>query len=178
MNWPERIENYKKETGFPQALFIAEDGRVEGMWIMGNDYRVKSTLYGGYPAGYLKRIKSLFPDKQNALHLFSGRVDQSIIPGKTVDINAANEPDYIDDILEYKPLVSEKPTKNQESLLFKIKALLNKAESSDSQEEKDAFMMKAQDLIHKNGLTHEKVLAERWDSKSGFKEEDIIEEIV
>ena len=63
----------------------------------GNDYRVKSTLYGGYPAGYLKRIKSLFPDKQNALHLFSGRVDQSIIPGKTVDINAANEPDYIDD---------------------------------------------------------------------------------
>ena len=88
------------------------------------------------------------------------------------------EPDYIDDILEYKPLVSEKPTKNQESLLFKIKALLNKAESSDSQEEKDAFMMKAQDLIHKNGLTHEKVLAERWDSKSGFKEEDIIEERV
>ena len=97
MNWPERIENYKKETGFPQALFIAEDGRVEGMWIMGNDYRVKSTLYGGYPAGYLKRVKSLFPDKQNVLHLFSGRVDQSIIPGKTVDINAANEPDYIDD---------------------------------------------------------------------------------
>ena len=97
MNWPERIENYKKETGYPQALSIGEDGRVNGMWIMGNAYGVSSGLYGGYPHGYLKRIKSLFPDKQNVLHLFSGKVDLSIMPGKTVDINPANEPDYIDD---------------------------------------------------------------------------------
>jgi len=97
MNWPERIQNYGKVTGFPEALFVGADGRVVGTWIMGNDYRVASTYFGGYPAGYLRRIKSLFPDKQNVLHLFSGHVDRNIIPGKTVDINGVLNPDYIDD---------------------------------------------------------------------------------
>lgn len=97
MNWAERIENYASETGYPEALFIGGDGRVVGTWIMGNDYRVKSSYYGGYPAGYLKRIKSLFPDKNNVLHLFSGLVDTSIFPGKRVDINADTNPDYVDD---------------------------------------------------------------------------------
>lgn len=97
MNWNERIDNYCLKTGFPRSLFQCEDGRVVGTWIMGNDYRVSSTYYGGFPAGYLKRIKALFPDKKNALHLFSGKVDTVTFPGKTVDINAANEPDYVDD---------------------------------------------------------------------------------
>ena len=106
MDWKDRIESYKKITGFPEALFIGADGRAVGTWILGNDYRVKSTYYGGYPAGYLKRIKSLFPDKQNVLHLFSGKVDTAVFPGKTVDINAENNPDYIDDAqkLEKVPL--------------------------------------------------------------------------
>lgn len=97
LTWPERIENYKLETGFPEALFLGADGRVVGTWIMGNDYRVKSTYYGGYPASYLRRIKSLFPDKRNVLHLFSGKVDTVLFPGKTVDINAEHNPDYVDD---------------------------------------------------------------------------------
>lgn len=97
MQWVDRIKNYREETGYPESLFIGEDGRVVGTWIMGNDYRVKSTYYGGYPAGYLKRIKSLFPDKQNVLHLFSGKVDTVIFPGKTVDVNPDTQPDYLDD---------------------------------------------------------------------------------
>ena len=97
MNWGERLASYQRETGFPEALFIAADGRVVGTWIMGNDYRVKSSYYGGYPAGYLRRIKALFPDKVAPLHLFSGRVDLSVFPGKTVDISAELDPDYIDD---------------------------------------------------------------------------------
>jgi len=97
MDWKERIENYEKVTGFPKSLFIGGDERVVGTFIMGNNYKVKSTYYGGYPAGYLKRIKAMFPDKTNVLHLFSGKVDTAIFPGKTVDINAANNPDYIDD---------------------------------------------------------------------------------
>ena len=64
---------------------------------MGNDYRVKSTYYGGYPAGYLRRIKALFPDKKTVLHLFSGKVDLAVISGDTVDLNKENEPTYIDD---------------------------------------------------------------------------------
>jgi hypothetical protein len=92
-----RIRSYHKTTGFPESLFIGGDGRIVGTWIMGNDYRVKSTYYGGYPAGYLKRVKSLFPDKERVLHLFSGKVDTATMPGDTVDINAENQPTYVDD---------------------------------------------------------------------------------
>jgi len=106
MNWSDRISNYVAETGFPRSLFIAEDGRVVGTWIMGNDYRVKSAYYGGYPAGYLKRIKALFPDKQRILHLFSGKVDRTVLPGDTVDINETLQPTFVDDAqrLERVPL--------------------------------------------------------------------------
>lgn len=106
MNWEQRIENYARVTGFPKCLFIGEDGRVVGTWIMGNDYRVKSSYYGGYPAGYLRRVRALFPDKQNVLHLFSGKVDLSEFPGDTVDINAELSPTYVDDAqsLESVPL--------------------------------------------------------------------------
>jgi hypothetical protein len=106
MEWGKRIDNYVRMTGFPRSLFLAEDGRIVGIWIMGNDYRVKSEYYGGYPAGYLRRIKSLFPDKQRTLHLFSGKVDLSVFPGDTVDINPDLNPTYVDDAqtLERVPL--------------------------------------------------------------------------
>jgi hypothetical protein len=97
MQWPDRIAHYEAVTGFPNALFIAGSGHVEGMWIMGNDYRVKSQYYGGYPATYLRRIKALFPDKKRCLHLFSGRVDLDAFPGDTVDINQDLKPTFVDD---------------------------------------------------------------------------------
>ena len=106
MNWPERIESYTKLTGFPSSMFIADDGRVVGTWIMGNDYRVKSTYYGGYPAGYLRRIRALFPEKRRVLHLFSGKVDTELFPGDTVDTNPALSPTFLDDAqtLDHVPL--------------------------------------------------------------------------
>ena len=97
MNLEERIENYVKETNYPKSLFIGDDGRMVGTWIMGNNYKVKSNYYGGYPHGYLKRIKALFPDKNNVLHLFSGKVETDILNGKTIDINEEHKPDYVDD---------------------------------------------------------------------------------
>lgn len=97
MNWQDRIASYTKMTGYPQSIFVAADGRVTGTWIMGNNYTVKSSYYGGYPAGYLKRIKSLFPEKKKILHLFSGKVDLSILPGDTVDLNSELNPTYVDD---------------------------------------------------------------------------------
>jgi hypothetical protein len=95
----DRADNYHKETGFPQSLFIGGDGRLVGTWVMGNNYTVKSTYYGGYPHGYLKRMRALFPDASgdNTLHLFSGRVDKTILDGDTVDINVANSPTWVDD---------------------------------------------------------------------------------
>jgi hypothetical protein len=106
MEWQDRIDSYCRVTKFPRSLFIGEDGRVVGTWIMGNDYRVKSNYYGGYPAGYLKRIKALFPDKKSTLHLFSGKVDLATFPGDTVDINPANGATFVDDAqtLEQVPL--------------------------------------------------------------------------
>jgi hypothetical protein len=97
MDWDQRICNYVQQTGFPKSLFLAEDGRVVGTWIMGNDYRVKTGYYGGYPAGYLRRVRSLFPDKRRVLHIFSGRVDLDALPGDTVDINPALKPTFVDD---------------------------------------------------------------------------------
>jgi len=97
MNWTERIDNYSKEMKLPTSLSIGEDGRLFGIWVMGNNYAVASTYYGGYPHGFLLRIKALFPDKNKVLHLFSGKVDLSILSGDTVDINKELNPTYVDD---------------------------------------------------------------------------------
>jgi hypothetical protein len=97
MDWQDRIESYVRATGFPRSLFVAEDGRVVGTWIMGNDYRVKSGYYGGYPAGYLRRVAALFPDRKRVLHVFSGKVDLTAMPGDTVDCNPAVEPTWLAD---------------------------------------------------------------------------------
>ena len=97
MNWADRIDSYCKATKFPRSLFLAGDGRVVGTWIMGNDYRVKSGYYGGYPAGYLRRIAALFPDRRRVLHVFSGKVDLGAMPGDTVDSNPAMQPTWVAD---------------------------------------------------------------------------------
>lgn len=106
MDNQQRIDNYVRETGYPRSLFVGEDGRIVGTWIMGNAYGVPSGYYGGYPHGYLKRVKALFPDKAKAIHIFSGRVDQSAWPGDTVDLNPELEPTFVDDAqsLETVPL--------------------------------------------------------------------------
>ncbi len=93
----DRIEHYVAATGFPRSLFVSEDGRIVGTWIMGNNYQVRSGYYGGYPAGYLRRVRALFPEKRRVLHLFSGRVDLRALPGDTVDLNPALEPTFVDD---------------------------------------------------------------------------------
>tara|TARA_R100000664_G_scaffold543_8_gene1711 strand:+ start:4546 stop:5136 length:591 start_codon:yes stop_codon:yes gene_type:complete len=107
MNNEERLENYYNELNFPKSVFVGEDDRLCGTWVMGNNYRVKSTYYGGYPHGYLKRIKALFPDKTKVLHLFGGKVDTDIIDGKTLDINPDMNPDYLCDAHIMSESISE-----------------------------------------------------------------------
>jgi hypothetical protein len=97
LSYQDRIDNYHRVTGFPKALFLGGDGRIVGMWVMGNNYQVKSSYYGGYPHGYLARVKALFPDKKQVLHLFSGQVDTEIFPGTTLDSNLDNWPDILAD---------------------------------------------------------------------------------
>jgi hypothetical protein len=97
VNLVERIDAYRANIPLPASLSIGDDGRLFGLWVMGNNYTVKSAYYGGYPHGYLARIKALFPDKTNVLHLFAGKVDLSALPGDTVDCNADLQPTYVDD---------------------------------------------------------------------------------
>jgi hypothetical protein len=106
MDWNQRIENYARETRFPVSMAIGGDGRVFGIFIMGADYKVASGFTGGYPTGYLKRIKALFPEKKHVLHLFSGKVDLAIMPGHTVDLDPDLNPTWLDDAqtLENVPL--------------------------------------------------------------------------
>lgn len=72
----ERIDNYKKESGMPQSLFIDETGRINGVFIMGNNYKTKGD-YGAYPHGYMKRMLALFPDSVPSLQLFSVNLPKS-----------------------------------------------------------------------------------------------------
>lgn len=90
-----RIDNYHKETKYPESLWVGGDGRISGTFIMGQNYTVKSGYYGGYPAGYLRRVKALFPEKTSVLHLFSGRVDTVAFPGDTVDIRPELNPTWL-----------------------------------------------------------------------------------
>ena len=88
-----------------------------GYWGIGASYAMESApvrlrgilsgvLQGGYPAGYLRRVRALFPEKKRTLHLFSGRVDLTAFPGDTVDLNASLRPTFVDDAqsLETVPL--------------------------------------------------------------------------
>ncbi len=96
-SWEERLESFERMTGYENYLFRASDGWIAGTWVMGGDYSVESGYYGGYPAGYLRRIKALFPDKDKVLHVFSGMVDLGTLPGDTVDLDSARKPTFHDD---------------------------------------------------------------------------------
>jgi hypothetical protein len=96
LTWPERAEHYRKVIG-RSAFLSYEDGWAYGVWFLGNTWAVKSGYYGGYPAGYLKRLRALFPDKRSGLHLFSGMVDVEQFPGATLDVRPEMKPTFLCD---------------------------------------------------------------------------------
>ena len=88
----DRVQLYNK--AFPKYPGMWYDKNwMLGIWSIGNCYKNDSKLYGAYPHGYLKRIMSIFPDKKDILHVFSG----SLPPGPylRVDINPDNQPDIV-----------------------------------------------------------------------------------
>jgi hypothetical protein len=79
MTLRERVERFNATYAkWPAAHLTVsqEQGRdvCYGIWVIGNDYRNKSSYYGAYPRGYLERISALFPDVggPRLLHAFSG----------------------------------------------------------------------------------------------------------
>ncbi len=95
----DRKHNYEKAFPDFMPLLLTPTGRLEGLWVMGNNYRT-SGYYGAYPNGYLKRIMSMFPldDNKKVMHLFSG----SLEAGKydRVDVNPDNGAEIICDAHE------------------------------------------------------------------------------
>ena len=67
---------------------IYSNGWLYGMWMIGNDYRNKSTFYGAYPNSLLKRYSVMFDeDYKEILHLFSGGLE----PGNYIRFDLEQE---------------------------------------------------------------------------------------
>jgi hypothetical protein len=79
---PDRIESFKAAypkwpAAHPRLVQEQDEDVIYATWVMGNDYRTRSPLYGAYPHGYLPRVQALFPDLMygaTVLHAFSGSV--------------------------------------------------------------------------------------------------------
>lgn len=120
MNLKDRVNNYHTKYPNYSKLIINRDC-IEGMWVMGNNYTTKTSLYGAYPHGYLDRIHSLFPlIPGKTLHLFSGSLPDSpdydkvdyntgldaetfseIIPHDTYELILADPPYSVEDCERY-----------------------------------------------------------------------------
>lgn len=104
MNPSDRVSNYNKSfPNFPCMWF--DKGWIMGVWNIGNNYK-GSGYHGSYPPGYLKRIMSLFPDKQSVLHLCSGSVKD--VNATTFDIRPELQPDILGNAEELASLVNGK----------------------------------------------------------------------
>jgi len=75
------IRNHLKS--FPHAAMMVHEERLYGCWFIGNNYKRVNGYHGEYPPTYVKRVKSLFPNQKECLHVFSGSVTEDA----TFDIN-------------------------------------------------------------------------------------------
>ena len=108
MTLPFDIENYHKVFSKYPPCLMDSNGRVYGIWMIGNLYRRKIGYHGEYPPSFLRRIHALFPDYEKVLHLFSGTL--SDYPGAaTVDLNPEFSPTVVDNVLN----TSKHFTRNQ-----------------------------------------------------------------
>ena len=87
----ERVAAYHQ--AFPKyPPLVCTDRWLYGVFIIGNRY-ASPDIYGQYPPTFLRRVKSLFPDCKDVVHLFSGVVHEDI----TIDINPALNPSIVAD---------------------------------------------------------------------------------
>lgn len=94
----DRADSYAQSSPIHRPLDVAhteDGGRLEGLWILGNNYR-GSGYHGAFPPGFMRRVRAMFPDFKQMVHLFSGSLppDPDTI---RVDMNPANNPDICAD---------------------------------------------------------------------------------
>lgn len=106
----EKVNHYhNKNDKFPPSLMVSNN-QIVGLWVMGNRYDTKTSLYGGYPHGYLNRIYDLFPKTDRTLHLFSGDVDDD--ETDKVDLNNGIDAHTMGEVLPndfYDLILSDPP---------------------------------------------------------------------
>jgi len=102
------IEGYSK--AFPNyPKLIIDKNWLYGFWMIGNYYKRKHGYYGEYPPSYLKRIKSMFPNCKNVMHLFSGTVEKGLWEKETtVDILEKMKPDICVKATELSSKITER----------------------------------------------------------------------
>lgn len=106
MSQQDRVDSYNKT--FPRYPKMTYDkGWIMGCWSCGNSYGNAVEFYGAYPNGYLKKIRSLFPEinYESTLHLFSGSLglqqyENIAFDGIKFDCNAAVGADVVGDATE------------------------------------------------------------------------------
>ena len=76
---------------------VTSGGWTYGVWMIGNNYRNPSKLYGAYPQGYMGRVMSMFPDAESILHVFSGSM--SLGSYTRVDSMPERRPDVVADAI-------------------------------------------------------------------------------
>lgn len=118
MTLAERIEAFKLAYPDHPAAWpwlTAEDGRenLYAVWVVGNDYRNKTTYYGAYPPRFLDHVMALFPDMaaDDTLHIFSGSLPAG--PYTRVDINPLLCPDVVGSVYDVAHLFPERRFKLQ-----------------------------------------------------------------
>jgi hypothetical protein len=100
VNAEELARNYNEGVWgnrYPASHLHADGGWLTGVWMTGNDYRNKSSLYGTFPPRLLDRLLSMFPEvpSTDVLHVFSGAVPKG--QGLRVDIRPDRHPDIVGD---------------------------------------------------------------------------------
>lgn len=93
----ERAQNF--ERIFPKySPLVVHNERLYGFWLIGRWYASNRGFYGKYPPSYLARMRSLFPDCERILHLFSGSVQDIRLNEVTYDIKPDFSPTVCDDV--------------------------------------------------------------------------------
>ncbi|MGH2638403.1 MAG: class I SAM-dependent methyltransferase [Rhabdochlamydiaceae bacterium] len=82
----ERVDHWNETfSEIPKTCY--DKGWIYGVWYCGTSFK-KATYYGQYPPNFLKKVKALFPDKKDVLHVCSGTVKEDI----TIDLKRELSP--------------------------------------------------------------------------------------
>ena len=99
------VDNYNRLFG--RYLQVDQSNLVTGAIYLGNNYAKANDYYGGYQGNYLKRIRALFPEAKDILHLYAGQIDDTELPGDKLDINPQRPEIQYGDARELSKYVSK-----------------------------------------------------------------------